>query len=113
MLKTGIDLVHVAQIKKMVGNEAALKRLLHRTELHNPGTNRVEHIAGIVAAKEAFFKALGSVPRWLDVEIVYEKNGKPRLKYSGILKQKIKEADVSISHDKDYAVASVVLILNK
>lgn len=115
MLRTGIDLVHIAKMKKMLQNEAALKRVFHSSELEttNKKSNTAEHLAGIFAAKEALFKAIGTTPQWLDVEVIHEISGKPKLNYSSDLTQKIQEADVSISHDEDYAIASVVLILKE
>lgn len=109
MLKTGIDLVHLEKIKKVVNNEAAMKRLFHPSE----ALGSLEHLAGIIAVKEAFFKALGTLPQWLDIEVCYEPSGKPQLKYTSTLQKRIKEVDVSISHDNDYAIASVVLQLNE
>ena len=67
-----------------------------------------EHLAGIIAAKEAFFKALGKVPKFREVQIRHDPAGKPTLVVPPTL-HTFSSCDVSISHDGDYAVAFVVL----
>lgn len=101
----GVDIVYIPRIEKMLDNDIVLKKFFHQSELENP---RPEHLAGIIAAKEAFFKALGIVPKFLDIQISYNKSGKPRLIVSSMF-QKFTSYDVSISHDKDYAISFVVL----
>jgi holo-[acyl-carrier protein] synthase len=68
------------------------------------------------AAKEAFIKAIGAeIPVTLtDVEVVLSSKGKPSLKFSDKIdlhfrKRSIRSAHLSLSHDREYGVASVVL----
>ena len=103
-IRTGIDLVYVPAVRKMLGNDKTLSRFFHQSELKNDP----QHMAGIIAAKEAFFKALGIMPKFLEIEIAYDPSGKPKIKASPQLK-KYKSCDVSISHEKNYAVAVVVM----
>lgn len=107
----GIDIVYIPGLKKILKNEQAMKKFFHSEEI-TENTNedvRIEHLAGVLAAKEAFFKALGVVPKFLEVRVGYESSGRPKLIVSPQW-QKFNESDVSISHDKDYAVAVVVLL---
>lgn len=107
-VRTGIDLVFVPRMKDFLANEVAVKKTFHPSELL---PNTPEHCAGIFAAKEAFFKALRQAPRWLDIEIKKQKDGRPELHLSQTIAQKIQSYDVSITHDGKYAVACVVLVL--
>lgn len=108
-IRTGIDLVHIPRFSKLIKNEDFLNSVFHKSELQNFSP---EHLSGIFAAKEAFFKAMPNDPHWLDIEIVNE-SGKPEIKlYNGFCKA-INQVDLSISHDKDYATASVFLTLNE
>jgi len=105
----GIDIVHIPNIKKLMQNEALIKKTFHNSEIKN---FTPEHLAGIFAAKESFFKAINKKINWLEIEIKKEKNGSPSLHISKLLKNKLKidQIQLSISHDKDYAIAQVILI---
>ena len=107
-IKVGIDMVRLEKVDHLLADPLAAQRVFHVDELK---VQTLEHIAGIFAAKEAFWKALESPPRWLDVRITHKPNGKPKLEWSQDLK--ILDADVSISHDGEYAVASVMLVLQE
>ena len=99
-LRCGIDIVHIRKIERL--SPQSLSKFFSPGEVKGSA----EHLAGVIAAKEAFFKALGIPPRFLEVEVIYEKSGRPKLKLSPELKAK---CDVSISHDGEYAVAVVVM----
>ena len=101
----GVDIIYIPGLKNISRDEAMLNKFFDPKELTKTS---IEHLSGIIAAKEAFFKALGIIPRFRDVQIGYEKSGKPKLIAAPSL-QKFTSCDVSISHDKDYAVAFVVL----
>ena len=103
---SGVDIVYIPKIEKILNNDNnLLKKFFHGSELTN---RKPEHLAGIIAAKEAFFKALGMVPRFQDVELAYEGSGKPKLIVASEF-QYFKSCDISISHDQDYAIALVIL----
>lgn len=68
---------------------------------------KAESLAGVFAAKEAFFKAIGKKEDWLDVWIEKDKTGKPSL--GTTLLEPSQKATVSISHAGDYAVAIVII----
>jgi holo-[acyl-carrier protein] synthase len=73
-----------------------------------------QSLAARFAAKEAFFKA---VSKWINetigfknVEVVIGRNGGPDLKVHGAAERALGElvASVSLSHDRDLAIAIVV-----
>ena len=78
--------------------------------------NRINQLATRFAAKEAVVKALGpdiSGIGWKDMEVVSGEDGAPSIKLHGKAVERLKELGitdlaVSLSHSKDYAVASVV-----
>lgn len=99
-MRVGTDIVHIPRVERLMRSEAALRRMFHPSELGS-----AEHLAGIIAAKEAYFKALGTKPRFLAIEVGHEKSGRPLLKTG----MRHAACDLSISHDKDYAIAVVAL----
>ena len=102
-VKIGIDLVKIEKL-----NNAALEKLFNKTELEqNP---RKESLAGIFAAKEAFFKALGRKEDWLQVWVEKSKSGEPKM-FSTLVdsKNKIHKIHLSISHEDDLAIAIVII----
>lgn len=119
----GIDLIMIERIKKAAEKwgEPFLNRVFTKKELGYSFSHvrPYPHLAGRFGAKEALLKAIGTGwgkgIRWTDIEIIREDNGRPKIELSGtlneiIIKMGIKEIMVSISHEKDYAIAQVVLI---
>ena len=107
-LKTGIDIVYIPRIKKIIENKSALNKIFSKKELE---ILNIEHLAGIFALKEAFFKALSTKPKWLAIEITNKKNGAPKVNISRELNLKLIDISYSISHDKEYAIANVIMLL--
>lgn len=103
-LRCGVDIVHIKKIELLMNKPETLKKLFNADELRGDA----EHLAGMFAAKEAFFKALGMHPRFLEIAITYEKSGRPKLEPASDLR-KFESCDLSISHDGEYALAMVVL----
>lgn len=101
-MNLGTDIVYIPKLKKLMENERFMKKVFHKSEYKD---YKAEHLAGIFAAKEAFFKAINKKPDWLKVEIKKQKTHKPIL----INELKAEIIDVSISHDKDYAIATVLV----
>ena len=87
-------------------------------------TNRIECFAKRFAAKEALSKALGTGIRegidFKNIEIYNDKNGKPFIKLNGnakkYLKKKLKRKKynifLSLSDDKPWACATVIISIN-
>jgi holo-[acyl-carrier protein] synthase len=117
----GIDIVEVGRIEKALqGGDEMANRVFTENELAycKARRNQYQHFAGRFAAKEAALKALGTGwqegIRWKDVEVVPGDLGQPRLNFQGKAKEILeaagaKQAQVTITHASDYAVAAVVL----
>lgn len=102
MYRIGSDIVLIPRIKKSIESSRFLEEVF--TPCERSYCKSAESFAGIFAAKEAFFKALGTGinKRLNSVEILHGENGKPY--FAGV-----ENCDVSISHDGDYAFAVVIL----
>lgn len=112
ILGIGVDIIEVERIKALVEkNPRFLERVFTETEMAycSKMKNKHQHLAARFAAKEAFFKALGRKIGWTDVGIKNHASGKPELEIRSQEKLPFQKADVSISHLKDYAVATVIL----
>jgi holo-[acyl-carrier protein] synthase len=79
--------------------------------------NQAERFAGRFAAKEAAMKALGTGwahgVRWVDIEVVRERGGKPALKLSGASLEiagrlGVKNIALTITHSGNTALALVI-----
>jgi len=96
---------------EMLEDEGFLTRAFQPSELSD---HRAEHLAGILAAKEALFKALDMPPRWDDVEVYQDRSGRPRLRIlDGAERPHIISLDLSITHDGEYAAAIVAALLSE
>ncbi len=120
-ISTGIDIIDINRIKeKFSKNEDFKKRIFTEYELEQVEGIEIEYtvLAGKWAAKEAFSKALGtgigSELDWKDLSILNDISGKPEIKISEKLAKKyyIKEISLSISHEKNYAIASVFILFD-
>ena len=119
----GIDIIEVARIQKQIDSESNsfLKKIFTDKEIEyceSKIKNKAQNFAARFAAKEAFFKALGTGWRdglsWKDVEIENDELGKPNILLSGKSKKNIQENSiskihVSLSHINEIAVAVVIL----
>jgi holo-[acyl-carrier protein] synthase len=119
----GIDLVEVDRMMASMKKESGFREMVfsaNEIAYCQPKTNRFEHYAARYAAKEAFFKALGS--GWMngtafnEVEILNEQNGKPYIHLLGLTATTIgeiglKNIQVSLTHIK--TMASAVVIIEK
>lgn len=120
---TGIDIVKISRISSMVEKygDTFTQKVFTPSEVKyclkkaNPGL----HFAGRWAVKEAFYKALPAdcqkVSFWKSIEILSSKGGKPEVhvitsELKGALDVAgITDVFVSISHEKEFAVASITL----
>ena len=108
----GIDIIEVERIQTLTEkNPRFLTRIFTETEIIycTKMKNKYQHLAARFAAKEAFFKAIGRKINWTDIEIQNLPSGKPVLEIISKEKFLFKKVDVSLSHLKDYAVATVIL----
>jgi len=110
----GIDIVNIKRIEKMIEKfgDKALNRFLSPTEIKLLKSS--QSIAGYWAAKEAFSKAIGTgigkECNFLDIEILKDEKNKPYFSNKTLKKFNLKNADLSISHDGDYAIAAVIVL---
>lgn len=107
---TGIDIVYIPGFKESLskGGDAFINRVFCGEEVLvvNP-----ESLAGIWAAKEAFFKASGEHLQLYEVEVRKTTEGRPYLHIPDPINKKYQSLDISISHDHDYAIAICILEL--
>ncbi len=117
----GVDIVEIARIQKVLGdNSRFAERVFSPQEIEYCETKarKAQHYAARFAAKEAFFKALGTGWRdgmgWHEIIVENDELGKPKIRLAGRTLE-IFEArglqfiHLSISHEKIHAVAMVVL----
>ena len=119
IIRSGIDTIEISRLAEV--NPAIRGRFIHR--VFPPGEikqarNRTASLSGLFAAKEAASKALGTGIGYVsckDIEILHLETGQPILHLHGNAKKVadklwLKEWSVSISHDRDKAVAVAVAI---
>ncbi len=118
-MKIGVDIIEIARFENISKDINKLQTLFTEKEIKyfDKYANKLEHIAGNFAAKEAVVKAFKTgfnakiVP--LDVEISHDKSGAPIVNLKGYIKELFdstyKEIDISISHNKSQAIATCIL----
>ena len=103
----GIDIVNIKRIKKILERygDRFFNKIFSDEEggLFKKRKTAYESIAGRFAAKEAFMKAKGGYLSWRDIKIL-QSRGRPYIDYHGRIYN-----GLSISHERDYAVAMVVI----
>lgn len=121
ILGIGIDLAKVSRYSSLLEKEGFLNKYFHLSEIEYVlarGAGAAQSLAGKFAAREAFFKALGTgfsgfSPK--DISVVNLADGRPVIEPGLAVKAKLdtmaKEwrIHLSISHEKEYAIAQVVL----
>lgn len=119
---TGTDIIEIERIKESIEDlgETFKNRIYTKKEIEyceSRKNAKYQHYAGRFAAKEAIFKAVSDLLEnkfeisWKDVEVLNDVNGKPKITiFNQKLKEKIGSLDISISHCKEYAVSSVVIL---
>ena len=117
----GIDMIEVERVEKSIGKGNGFREYIfsqHEIDYCEDKTNKFEHYAARFAAKEAFFKALGT--GWLDgtffneVQITNNEVGKPEISLLGgtaetISRMNLVNISVSLSHIKTMATAIVII----
>ena len=108
---TGIDIVNINRIKKSLSkyDDKFISKILSGEEIKLiPAAGREEFVAGRFAAKEALVKAAGVSLLFNNITILNDKDGKP---YAAEVPESLqnKKIHISISHDTDYAIASVII----
>ena len=120
-IKCGTDIIEIDRIKDSVDNigDSFVNRVYTENEIKyckSKKKQKYQHYAARFAAKEAVFKAISKgledkyKINWKDIEIVNNSQGRPAVFMNGIEQKNI---DISISHCKEYAVATVVMFRAK
>lgn len=130
-ISVGTDLVHVPGFAEQLARPGSVfEQVFSPLELRvaaTKGARRAEHLAGRWAAKEAYLKAwsqarYGQPPvmvehdvRWEEIETRPDAWGRVEILLHGAIAGAVSQtlgkwkASVSISHDGDYATATVLL----
>ncbi len=120
----GTDIIEINRIKESIERSGSTftNMIFTQNEIKYCESRRgakYTHYAGRFAAKEAIFKAVSSLLKnkfdisWHNAEVINDENGNPKVKFLNIKFDEIKDIDISISHCKEYAVATVILITEK
>ena len=120
-IKTGVDIIEIERVKKCIEETEGkfCERVYTKNEVEyceSKKSQKYQHYAARFAAKEAVFKAVSEMLpdksdiHWKDIEILNDDTGRP---YVNILNHDIQsgDIDISISHCKEYAVASVIFTI--
>lgn len=117
----GLDIIEVERVQQKIEKEQGFRELVFGAEeiaYCEAKTHKYQHYAARFAAKEAFFKALGT--GWAtgtafnEILILADKAGKPELCLAGRTAQTLGHIDlskvkISISHLANIAAAVVVI----
>jgi holo-[acyl-carrier protein] synthase len=117
----GIDIVEVDRMADIINRDGGFKTLVFspaEITYCDSKKNRFEHYAARFAAKEAFFKALGT--GWADgtsfneIEVEHSETGRPLINLLGETQKKLASLNiikilVSLSHVKSMATAIVII----
>lgn len=122
-ITTGIDIIEIDRVKKSIEDTEGkfCARVYTEKEIEyceSKKAQKYQHYAARFAAKEAVLKAISQLLEskfdieWKQIEILNDESGRP---YVNLLKEgiNITDIDISISHCKTYAVASVVMLLEE
>lgn len=123
-ISVGVDIVELVRLQRVLERygDRFLNRIYTAEELVH-ARDRLPELAARFAAKEAASKALGVGMRllstqgigWHEVEVLSDVRGKPVLRLSGRARelaeaQGLREWAVSLSHERDRALAFVVAL---
>jgi|LSQX01.1.fsa_nt_gb holo-[acyl-carrier protein] synthase len=119
ILGLGVDIVETARVARALTRERFRQRVFSGAERAQLAEKDPQSWAGRFAAKEAVMKALGtgwgSGVGFAQIEILTVESGRPVVKLTGRALEVsramgIGEILVSISHSRDYAVASALAV---
>lgn len=119
---TGTDIIEIERVKNSIESigKKFIEEIYTQKEIEyceSKKNAKYQHYAARFAAKEAIFKAVSKLLNnkfdisWKNAEIVNDENGKPYINFLNTkIIEKIEDIDISISHCKEYAVATVVVM---
>ena len=128
-ITTGIDIIEVERIKKAIEDlgDNFLNRIYTSSEIeycNKSDIMKYQHYAARFAVKEAVYKTISNYVLdrddglWTSIEVINYESGKPGINVERLNKNitktandlNIKDIDISISHIKEYAIASAVAV---
>ena len=120
----GTDIIEISRIKKSIEKSGTrfLNLIYTQKEIEYCESKKFakyNHYAGRFAAKEAIYKAISTILddrfaiSWKNAQIVNDENGNPHVEFINIDFNRIKHIDISISHCKEYAVATAIITVDK
>ncbi|OUX53066.1 MAG: hypothetical protein CBE47_04075 [Pelagibacteraceae bacterium TMED287] len=124
ILGLGVDIININRIKMILNrNKKFVEKIFSKKEILYCNKKKAKEFcfAKRFAAKEAFSKALGTgISKGLnfkEIEVIKEDSGKPSLSIKGksllVVKKTLKKDNfvvfLSISDDKPFAVATVII----
>lgn len=120
-ITSGIDIVNVERIKEKIkkSKEQFLNKIFTENEIkycESRNVNKYLSYAARFAAKEAAYKAVSNIIKdkskmtWKTFEVENVENGKPNLKINLDNLENIESLDLSLSHEKEYAIANVIIL---
>ena len=120
---TGIDIIEINRIKNSIqkySNRYEQKVFTQKeVDYCHSQADPAKHFAARFSVKEAVLKCFGTGMTggilWKDIEVDKQKSGQPILNLYGkgnelFSRLKLKRIHISITHDKNYAIANVVII---
>ncbi len=118
----GIDIVHVVRVQKLLEQkkDRFTRRIFTDAERRycERFKNSAERYAARFAAKEAVRKAISPLYKgyynYKEIEVIKSADGMPSIKLHGklsILEKKGTHFNLSLTHERDYAVAVVIMSL--
>ena len=115
----GTDIIEISRVRQAVGREIFKQKVFSAAEQNyceSRGKQKYSSYAARFAAKEAFFKALGTgiFSRPADVEIVNDERGRPEIFLHGKVAAQAKllgveKISVSLSHSHNFATAVCIV----
>lgn len=120
----GTDIIEISRIQKSIertGNRF-LEIVYTPAEIEyceSKKNAKYSHYAGRFAAKEAIYKAVSRLLKerfaisWQNAQVINDENGNPQVEFLNIEIPEIKNIDISISHCKEYAVATVTITVEE
>lgn len=120
----GTDIIEISRIQKSIERtgDRFLEIVYTPAEIEyceSKKNAKYSHYAGRFAAKEAIYKAVSRLLKerfaisWQNAQVINDENGNPHVEFLNIEIPEIKNIDISISHCKEYAVATVTITVEE
>jgi len=120
----GTDIIEISRIKESIERSGkSFLNIIYTPEeieyCESKKNAKYYHYAGRFAAKEAIYKAVSALLKnkfdisWKNAQVINDANGNPKIEFIGIDIKNLKNIDISISHCKEYAVATVIAVVEE